>query len=688
MSDDLIASLMQEMGEKQGYCQDETNDDQPGEGQNVQKTSEAGVFNKMSRQLSELQQYPHNSYLAGSHSIWNPLVAGGAKISVDETCDPPSGRCNQQIPLLPTNLQVEVIRRRVFEKFRLQAQTLIQQALLGGGSMAQQQQNQQWARKLPIPAMLEKWHMDAKLQEQRQCLEQVTKQMAKDSVEFSHSVAGANVGEILRRRRELRQSRLPIYDPILLSKQAPSLFRDTLYAEVQKVWKQSQQFKEVVNNNVQNTSPLPPKFNKRAQRIQKGLYKLVCEAIDSFESQLSVHASQESMQNHRKGNSQKRAKIKHPADHYGMVQVNFAGVTLKLHANYFEKLQRLFDRNIARQQEQNISNDEYLPFEDAVFCLLCRYDMIQGAGLQAGLPGSVMDVLLQRFDCRMECFASPLNCRYDRFGSAFPDVDGPFGSRGSFFDWAERLGEYESEDGLCLQANPPFCDGLIAELNKTISEVLSSDLQSNRQCPIMFVVFVPAWRDANCYQLLLDNPFLTKHILLEQCQHWYAEGTRHRRKDSFRLASFDTSILFYQNEAAKEKWDLASDTGNGFLAMEELQDAFCRDPSHEQQISQEMMKMKADKKSRLEKTDASRQVVDPQPPSNSPTKLTKREKKKRKWTEHGEEKAQLDLLQSLDLDKQDEENGESTKTNSRSSNNNNTVEFDKKSKKRKRHRGK
>jgi hypothetical protein len=47
----------------------------------------------------------------------------------------------------------------------------------------------------------------------------------------------------------------------------------------------------------------------------------------------------------------------------------------------------------------------------------------------------VFDVLLRRFDCRTECFASPLNCRYGRFCSAFYDTDGAFGSLGSFFDF-------------------------------------------------------------------------------------------------------------------------------------------------------------------------------------------------------------------------------------------------------------
>jgi hypothetical protein len=49
-------------------------------------------------------------------------------------------------------------------------------------------------------------------------------------------------------------------------------------------------------------------------------------------------------------------------------------------------------------------------------------------------------VLLKDFDCKMECFASPLNCRYSRFCSAFLDTDFAFGSVGSFFDFSPRSG--------------------------------------------------------------------------------------------------------------------------------------------------------------------------------------------------------------------------------------------------------
>ena len=67
------------------------------------------------------------------------------------------------------------------------------------------------------------------------------------------------------------------------------------------------------------------------------------------------------------------------------------------------------------------------------------------------MDGDAFDVLLRRFGVQMECFASPFNCRYGRYCSAFADTDMPFGR------WVPRLclyavttrmkGEKEKEEG-------------------------------------------------------------------------------------------------------------------------------------------------------------------------------------------------------------------------------------------------
>ena len=57
-----------------------------------------------------------------------------------------------------------------------------------------------------------------------------------------------------------------------------------------------------------------------------------------------------------------------------------------------------------------------------------RYETLGGSGFQAACNPATFDVLRRRWDVRCELFASPLNCRWASFCSAFADTDAPFGS--------------------------------------------------------------------------------------------------------------------------------------------------------------------------------------------------------------------------------------------------------------------
>ena len=667
-ADDMIASLMQEMGQQQGY-QDENS---------VAVTQADGSDNIESqrnirrRQIQELSDYPDNTYKAGSQSIWNPLAMGecGSRRTTMK-----QQRSRTAAFLLPTNPRIEVTRRRVFEKFRQEVQILLQEfqtknlsflSLVPGDSTSFSKSK----NKLPIPSMIEKWHMDAKLEERNSLLTK-TISITEDDSEY-RPASLSSTSDILRERAWRKQHGKPIYDPILLSKNAPRIFVNTiLKPQVQKLWQQ-------VGSSTKQNSPMPPKFNKKAQQVEKGLYRLICEAIDSFETQLIQCAREESTRStatkkNRRGNhtTNKRPKISlgqsegDDSTLASMVRVTFSGVTLKLHRAYLEKLQRLYDRTEDRRERGEdagnfLSSFHYLAFDEALFCLLCRYDMIQGAGLQAGVPGAIMDVLLGRFDCRMECFASPFNCRYDCFASAFEDVDAPFASKGSFFELPFMSDDESSqsiasaESGICFEANPPFCDGLILQLDQKITDVLSQE----RKTPIMFAVFVPAWRDSECYKALLANQCLTKHLLLKQGEHWYAEGTQHRRKESFRVASFDTSILFYQNAAAKNLWNLQKEDNPVFS---ELREAFGQNPGDMQKKEKPLINRLKRLEEKTVATNLSTRGDSPSEPTHEsfsekkPKQQTIKQKKngkakKRQLNDPKEEgKAQLALLESLGL---------------------------------------
>ena len=76
---------------------------------------------------------------------------------------------------------------------------------------------------------------------------------------------------------------------------------------------------------------------------------------------------------------------------------------------------------------------------------------MRGHGFHAAIAPAVWRVLTSRLGVGFEAFASPLNCYLPTFGSGFSDVDGAFGSSGSFF----RLKPAQLASGSCA-CNPPF----------------------------------------------------------------------------------------------------------------------------------------------------------------------------------------------------------------------------------------
>lgn len=66
----------------------------------------------------------------------------------------------------------------------------------------------------------------------------------------------------------------------------------------------------------------------------------------------------------------------------------------------------------------------------AILQMMFGVGLYEGTGLQGSLPVHVFEALHRLFSVTFECFASPLNCYFRQYCSAFPDTDGYFGSRG------------------------------------------------------------------------------------------------------------------------------------------------------------------------------------------------------------------------------------------------------------------
>lgn len=331
-------------------------------------------------------------------------------------------------------------------------------------------------------------------------------------------------------------------------------------------------------------------FKKIVQKLHKKMMYLAEETYAHFLSDLkkcSDRKAAEEQQQMNKGRKRKGGKDKsgnapkitfidedddattdRKNDADRQARVTFGGFSMKINIDHMQKLERLHKRTLSNI----LGADESSSFSRLLFTLLLRYDTLEGAGLQSAIPHSVFQFLHNKFGCKFESFASPFNC-YEmkqggdsEFGSAFGDTDAWFGSEGSFFGV-----DFQSKGG-CFQANPPFASEFMECMYQRMHHFLSmtngDDTADEEIPPIQFVIFVPAWAESVGWQSLVSSPYLSKHCLIDQKKHYYAEGTQHRRsrresnakddggKGSYRVASFDTSVFFLQNAAAKKKWPL------------------------------------------------------------------------------------------------------------------------------------
>lgn len=110
---------------------------------------------------------------------------------------------------------------------------------------------------------------------------------------------------------------------------------------------------------------------------------------------------------------------------------------LPLSRETYAKLRELYGRHGRRGRE--IEDEKWTAlFHQRLWVLLARYDAIKGDIYQSALSGPAFDLLKAELKVEGEGFASALNCRFGRYCSAYPDVEGAFGSVGTFFDFRPR----------------------------------------------------------------------------------------------------------------------------------------------------------------------------------------------------------------------------------------------------------
>jgi len=538
-------------------------------------------------------------------NIWNPYVNVNLL---------PAPSSSTSLIFLPTNPLIEVFRRRAYERFKkdfcakfheIAASTVVvdknskekekAQANAGNTNFAALWKN------LPAHSILERCHFASKLEESIRVMRRVGDGNA---TSVKHSFTGMNPLGTSRIQQLLISGKKAgvVMDPILLtlfptdnvkqsrttSKQKepsqPTLQRlliNEVKFQFQREWKKT-------NKGNKHSDTLlhdffhSNKFNKRCYRIAREFVNIALKIDNDFLSDLGKEAGKMDLasskvehKRSKKGTpkiSQGTYETKRTENDVNSLSVTYSGLSFCISEAHFKKLQILFDRN--NMSSKSLSSHKDL-FSSALFSLLARYDMLEGAGLQSSLNGNVFEVLLKNFDCKVECFASPFNCRYERYCSAFPDVDTPYGSLGSFFDF--DFGALHN--GGCFQANPPFAADFILSMYTRMEKLLTSD---SIEAPLMFIVFIPAWRESIGWKALEGSCVLSHHLLLcqEDNTHYYCEGTQHRRlKERYRVASFDTSVFFLQNSAAQKKWPIINHV------IDELKNAFGSNPDEKPERS-------------------------------------------------------------------------------------------------------
>ena len=225
--------------------------------------------------------------------------------------------------------------------------------------------------------------------------------------------------------------------------------------------------------------------------------------------------------------------------------LRYKGDTVQINNLYFNKLEQLYRYGCADDRKF-----EY--FLSRVFMLIKRYNGYfgnilsgEGAQNQGGLPVPVLECLNKQFGVTVECFASPFNCYFRQFCSAFSDIDSYFGSRGPILEFKPHCGSFE--------ANPPFCEELMDAVINHFERLLEDSIE-----PLSFIVFLQEWRDPTPPALnkLEGSRWRRKQVVVPALEHDYRHGFQHvmPKPEVSVKSAHGTMIVWLQNDAGYQRW--------------------------------------------------------------------------------------------------------------------------------------
>lgn len=225
--------------------------------------------------------------------------------------------------------------------------------------------------------------------------------------------------------------------------------------------------------------------------------------------------------------------------------VKYKDKKISINHEHYTKLEKLWSLTLGHKITSRFPVD--------LWNLLCRYsilfptDRFEGSAFHSSAPERVIQVLNEELGVTHECFASPFNCYLRSYCSAFPDVDRPFGSKGSFFDFRPISGSFE--------VGPPYTEEVIERTASHIQDLLENSERIGTE--ISFIVFVPDWRDPlqPGQKILESSRFLRKDFVLKGDEHYYIVGQQHvAETERYFRAPFDTHVYILQSKEGNRKW--------------------------------------------------------------------------------------------------------------------------------------
>ena len=218
---------------------------------------------------------------------------------------------------------------------------------------------------------------------------------------------------------------------------------------------------------------------------------------------------------------------------------------IKLQENIFtyKKFQKKIPKKRLEVILEKLNSENIKKFEEQkklIATLLLRYEGILSRGQQWNMPYINYRHLWNKYDTRIECFASPLNSQMllinpkeGKFYSLFYDTDKYFGSLGNFF-------EIEIEEGT-IMANPPYICDIMEKTIKKMLELLESAEENKKHLRIFYIM--PYWKDWDLLQNLLKNKYKKYFEILEKNKHFFEESYSDSNNVRKIVSKFETIFI-------------------------------------------------------------------------------------------------------------------------------------------------